>query len=72
MAIYFNIDEAVIPTAIAVTLIIAFSQMTSCVEQKQMEATKETEAYLSSGCKKTTIVGSSGTHWVCKDGKTES
>lgn len=62
-----NIEEISWPMAICVVLSVAVIKVSGCAENSDIEKTKQTQSYIESNCKKTAVMGSRGTHWVCDD-----
>jgi hypothetical protein len=63
-------DNAVVPAAITVVLIVFVSSVTSCTESYNAGVIEKTKGYIAAGCERKPVVGAVGTHWVC-EGKVE-
>ena len=62
-----DLSELAWPAAIALIVVCFITSIKGCSEHADIEATKRTQAYISNGCEKTSIRGSTGTHWVCEN-----
>ena len=61
-----NIEEICWPVALCLFFSVAVTQFTGCAENADIEKTKQTKHYIDAGCKKTAVMGSQGTYWVCE------
>jgi hypothetical protein len=60
-----DINDAIRTAVIGLAVVLSVSEMAGCAEHQGTESTKEQIAFIERGCKKITVLGSQGTHWVC-------
>ena len=49
----------------AVFLLVAIGFMSSCAEGLSDNSAEVTTKYIESDCKRGSVIGSAGTHWIC-------